>query len=1154
MKKRLLCTVLFIAVVLCLGFAACDRASDEPSLTVELNKNELRLTVGQSETLVATISVEGLSVSWSSTDDAVATVSKGNVQAVGKGSADIVAKVGTVQAVCKVTVTEEKPTIEPTISVEEGYESLIVFYGNQPTDEELLAGLSATDAEGATLTVVMTNNGDIDADKLGEYTISYRAEDANGLSTTLTRKAYVTYFGITAEDLDGKSVSALNNWSYTLVGEARTADEWAQNVVPGHSSNWNRFEGPVENYIVMHGSDINGREAITDEKDDELPNTILWNKLIVPADCTIFRVYCSNNPYPDYNNLLSKVRVSVYDIATKTFAVADNYREIKAPLNASKEGLDYDYIRNRSYQDFDLTAYVGKQIIVFVEQDASANVYQEEYYSDIGYLEFQIPTMITETRDTLVVYSMGFVKGEEKIDYSSLVLDDLTSWGADDTSDYTRWGLRGDEVAKGKWTVKFLNGATGALNNVTGLGGSLQLIAREPADGRDGNVILRDAVLMNKVAVGNNKYFVVYVGTDSDALNVNYRLTFVTEDGTEHHLTPKFNVNGYTPVYDGWATVQKSQWVEGVKLIYDVSEFVEKTVVVLIEQDENVEAGEGNCTLWFNKAAFIADMEFAPADYTAYNRLKNEVEQANYNQDDYTEMSWNIFVEALSKFEAVADDLVNEQQNDIDVAVANLTDAIELLTSKPEPVIPPEDTTHGELAEELMDFTTDAWLAMPVDARGVWGTDASKGEYWGLRGDTGAKAAWKWYVVNSGTLYHAADLKSSLQSVAYECGNDKDGKFGADAMFVNKVWVRGNYLRIYVGCDDANGSVNMRVRLIKDDGTITVLSAVKTVEGEATAVADGWYTIKVGQWIYGTALVYDMSDYLDGIVTVVVEQDQNETAEGTTCTMWLNKVEFVPLANYSEYNELKQQIIAANYTAEEYTEESYANFATEWQKFNSLSLKLSVEEQSVVDEAVAHMRTAVEGLTKPAEPTLQQEFCGFDNAQWKSMKTDGSASWGTDSEDANAWGLRGDAEAAAKWKIYGNSLEGFPVPILDLAANENAVSDGVADAVLVNKINVGNASKISFWLGTEWGNGANVKVSVVTADGTVHDLAVVSSEVGYEQSSNGWGKVTASQWVYGTKIGYDLSEYVGQEVTVVLQLDRVDTGRSTLWFVKAALE
>ena len=126
--------VLIIMVALCLGLVACDVSPDEPSLTVKLNKNELQLTVGQSETLVATISVEGLSVAWSSTNDAVATVSKGKVQAVGEGSADIVVKVGTAQAVCTVTVVKEKPTIEPTITVEEGYESLIVFYGNQPTD------------------------------------------------------------------------------------------------------------------------------------------------------------------------------------------------------------------------------------------------------------------------------------------------------------------------------------------------------------------------------------------------------------------------------------------------------------------------------------------------------------------------------------------------------------------------------------------------------------------------------------------------------------------------------------------------------------------------------------------------------------------------------------------------------------------------------------------------------------------------------------------------------------------------------------------------------------------------------------------------------------------------------------------------------------
>ena len=45
---------------------------------------------------------------------------------------------------------------------------------------------------------------------------------------------------------------------------------------------------------------------------------------------------------------------------------------------------------------------------------------------------------------------------------------------------------------------------------------------------------------MNRVNVGENKYFQIYVGTDSDAVNVNYRLTFVTADGTEYPVDGVF--------------------------------------------------------------------------------------------------------------------------------------------------------------------------------------------------------------------------------------------------------------------------------------------------------------------------------------------------------------------------------------------------------------------------------------------------------------------------------------------------------------------------------------------------------------------------------------------------------------------------------------
>lgn len=72
---------------------------------------------------------------------------------------------------------------------------------------------------------------------------------------------------------------------------------------------------------------------------------------------------------------------------------------------------------------------------------------------NIGYLDFQIQPLIAETRDTLVVYSMSFVKPEEQLDLSQITLDIATSWGTDN-ADAGLWGLRGAEdlEAKTKWS------------------------------------------------------------------------------------------------------------------------------------------------------------------------------------------------------------------------------------------------------------------------------------------------------------------------------------------------------------------------------------------------------------------------------------------------------------------------------------------------------------------------------------------------------------------------------------------------------------------------------------------------------------------------------------------------------------------------------
>ena len=80
-----------------------------PVESVELNKKDLNLTEGNSEILVATVKPDDATdktVSWTSSNTSVATVSNGTVTAFAAGTATITAKAGDKSATCAVTVTQ----------------------------------------------------------------------------------------------------------------------------------------------------------------------------------------------------------------------------------------------------------------------------------------------------------------------------------------------------------------------------------------------------------------------------------------------------------------------------------------------------------------------------------------------------------------------------------------------------------------------------------------------------------------------------------------------------------------------------------------------------------------------------------------------------------------------------------------------------------------------------------------------------------------------------------------------------------------------------------------------------------------------------------------------------------------------------------------
>lgn len=87
----------------------------EVSPEISLDHNNLSLTVGESQTLSANTSPSGMSVTWSSSNPSVATVSDGRVSAVGSGSATITADMNyngrSCTATCQVTVSEPRVSL-----------------------------------------------------------------------------------------------------------------------------------------------------------------------------------------------------------------------------------------------------------------------------------------------------------------------------------------------------------------------------------------------------------------------------------------------------------------------------------------------------------------------------------------------------------------------------------------------------------------------------------------------------------------------------------------------------------------------------------------------------------------------------------------------------------------------------------------------------------------------------------------------------------------------------------------------------------------------------------------------------------------------------------------------------------------------------------
>ena len=175
--------------------AECTIIVKETEVTaITLSKTSVTLTVGETVELTAAISPEDATnktVTWSSSDDKIATVTNGKVTAVAVGSATIIAQCGNIKAECAVIVSPIEATsiklsqTSATLTVGESVQLTATVSPDNATDKSVTWSSSNT-------SVATVSNGKVTAVAVGSATITAQCGNVKAECTITVKATEVT--------------------------------------------------------------------------------------------------------------------------------------------------------------------------------------------------------------------------------------------------------------------------------------------------------------------------------------------------------------------------------------------------------------------------------------------------------------------------------------------------------------------------------------------------------------------------------------------------------------------------------------------------------------------------------------------------------------------------------------------------------------------------------------------------------------------------------------------------------------------------------------------------------------------------------------------------------------------------------------------------
>lgn len=205
--------------------ATCEvKVNPIPVSSVSLDKNEMEIFIGDSETLTATVLPSNATypeVTWSTSDESIATVSyDGVVTAVGVGSCIITATAGGERDQCAVTVNPipvSSITLDPT--------SITLYVGGTHTIQAAVSPSNATDKtvtwSSDDMGVATVSGGIVRGVGLGTCTIT---ASAGGKSATCRVEVQSNFIPVSSISLSQSSMTLTESGSGTLTASVLPTD------------------------------------------------------------------------------------------------------------------------------------------------------------------------------------------------------------------------------------------------------------------------------------------------------------------------------------------------------------------------------------------------------------------------------------------------------------------------------------------------------------------------------------------------------------------------------------------------------------------------------------------------------------------------------------------------------------------------------------------------------------------------------------------------------------------------------------------------------------------------------------------------------------------------------------------------------------------